>query len=348
MVLLVGEIKTHYEVEGQMFYIVELSDGWYSLYAEVKHEINPARIPAAQASNNALITKLITQKKLAPGVKIEVSGLLYKNKTGPPASNPLDVLEPDSFVELSFNSIVRARWNAKLGEVPTKVVRKNLKSLRQNGGFVSAIDVFVERKYPLMERTQAGLRQITPSSLEEDSEGINGRKGLSFRLKLRDALHLYTETDDNSDPYVEIEISHWTREWYEKINEGDRVVFCNLKATPPYNKNFSYFDFKTFSPKTNCIFLQTTNQSVMQTFSELKLPKGKFLEIKEHGKCIASPNLVPQEVEVPSTMEEEGFYAELWRLRNDIDVQGVVVECAGANLLGVLSTESFFIVEVCQ
>lgn len=347
MVLLIGEIKLKEEEPRQKTYIIELSDGWYSLYSEVKYEIPPARTGAALASNNALITKLIKEGKISTGTKIDVCGLQFKNKAGPQACNPLEIPESYAPVELSYNSIKRARWNAKLGEVPGKFVRKSLKSLRLNGGLVSMIDAFVEKKYPLVERTQGGMKQVNARSLDEESRGKNGRwGGFLFRLKLRDASYFYTQTEDRADPYVEMEVSHWVLEWYEKINEGDRVLFCNVKTAPRYDKNFSYFDFQTYTPKSNYIFLQTTNQSVMQSFSELKLPKSRYQEIKEYGKALASQSLMLHDFEVPCSISEQIFYAELKGQRNEIDVAGVVLEYSGITILGVLSTEIYFILDV--
>ena len=346
MVLLVGEIKVKQEIGGLKYYTIELSDGWYSLYAEVKYEIIPARTPIAHATNNALITKLIREGKLAPGVKIEVCGLHYKNKNGPQAGNPLEVSNAAAIVELSYNSMTRARWNSKLGECPSKLARKSLKSLRPNGGFVSMVDAFVEKKYALVEKTQMGLRQINYNNFEEGGSNSNGRWGLSFRLKLRDACHFYTQLEDDADPYVEIEISHHALEWYEKLGEGARVLLCNLKTIPRFDKNSSYFDFRTYSSKCSSIFLQTTPQSAMQSYAELRVPKNRYQEIKEYGKSIASQIFSLNDVQTPSETPEEDFYSMLKRQRNEVIVQGVVIECIGPMILGVLSTESFFLIEV--
>lgn len=48
---------------------------------------------------------------------------------------------------------MKVRWDTKLGYSNELNIR-NLKSLRNNGGKVELIDVFVIKKYPLIEKTQ--------------------------------------------------------------------------------------------------------------------------------------------------------------------------------------------------
>ena len=63
-----------------------------------------------------------------------------------------DEVEHRTTVELQYNSMARARNYETLGVLSTPYLIKSLKSLRPSGGFVSLIDVFVIRKFPLLQK----------------------------------------------------------------------------------------------------------------------------------------------------------------------------------------------------
>jgi len=148
MVLLVGEIikqSTHYQVE--------LTDGWYSVYFEVKLE--PVLRPDKNLmTNNQLLYNLIRSNKLYSGLKIHLAGMRIIKKDAKADSE----VQPDEkvFVEVSYNAISRAKWDEKLGATKTKFFPKNLISLRNHGGFIPMIDVFIQKKYKLLEKTNTG------------------------------------------------------------------------------------------------------------------------------------------------------------------------------------------------
>ncbi len=66
---------------------------------------------------------------------------------------------PDLYLKLSINATRRAKWFAKLGfVVPQKPLCVSLGSLKP-GGYVGAINVIVERVYPIsVSTTLIGIR----------------------------------------------------------------------------------------------------------------------------------------------------------------------------------------------
>ncbi len=150
MVLLVGEI-----VKQNSHYLVELSDGWYSVYFEVKIEPN-IKPDKNLMTNNQLLYNLIRSNKLNSGLKIHVSGMRIVKKDGKPEAE--GKADEKVFVEISYNAISRAQWDEKLGMTKTKSFNKSLVSLRNHGGFIPMIDVFITKKYKLLEKTNTGPR----------------------------------------------------------------------------------------------------------------------------------------------------------------------------------------------
>lgn len=108
MILLVGEIILKNNV-----YEVELSDGWNSVYFEVKNE-QSFSLGAQTITNNQLFLSLITRKKLATGTKIHIANMkvlkTVKIETGekPPEGSEEAPTKDKTYVEVSYNSISRA------------------------------------------------------------------------------------------------------------------------------------------------------------------------------------------------------------------------------------------------
>ena len=145
MVLLVGDIKHNTKINQ---YVIELLDGWKSVYAEIKQD-NYHLQP---------IYNLIQQKKLYSGLKIHVVGMQIKQDNKKLDKDSNSKSSGPVYVDINYNSISRAKWNQKLGICSQQYLIKNLKSIHCNGGFISMIDVFVIKKYPLVDRQIQGAK----------------------------------------------------------------------------------------------------------------------------------------------------------------------------------------------
>lgn len=156
LVLLVGEI-----VIQTNSYFVELTDGWYSVYLEVKAE-NSFKNDKNIITNNQLLLSLIKGKKLYPGMKIHVVGMkmLASAEGGKEEGKPERTL-----VDVQYNAISKAKWDAKLGKADAQYLLKNLASLRPNGGLIPLIDIFVLKKYKILEKSAGALKYINNNLL---------------------------------------------------------------------------------------------------------------------------------------------------------------------------------------
>lgn len=116
MVLCVGCIKN----QGKNF-AVELTDGWHSIYTDV--------------SEDSLFYPLIQRKVFFQGLKIEVFGSSLN----------------EGKLSLNYNSVRRAAWHRRLGDVgnvfPFPVC---ISSVKEAGGVVGRITVYVAKIYPLL------------------------------------------------------------------------------------------------------------------------------------------------------------------------------------------------------
>jgi breast cancer 2 susceptibility protein len=147
MVLLIADIQK----EGNKM-VIQLSDGWYSVFSEVAIE-NSYKIEKNHMTNNQLLSYLINTRKLYPGLKIHVANMRAIKAAGKVDPNKEISLDERTLVELAYNSISRARWDEKLGVAKSQYFSKSLKSLRNNGGVVSMIDVIVLKKYKKIEKS---------------------------------------------------------------------------------------------------------------------------------------------------------------------------------------------------
>lgn len=153
MVLLIADIHK----EGNKM-VMQLSDGWYSVYSEIKIETS-YKVEKNNMTNNQLLSYLISSRKLYSGLKIHVANMkVIKAGEGKVDPNKELSLDEKTFVELSYNSISRARWDEKLGVAKSKYFHKCLKSLRNQGGAVSMIDVIVLKKYKKIEKSGNNIK----------------------------------------------------------------------------------------------------------------------------------------------------------------------------------------------
>jgi hypothetical protein len=90
-------------------------------------------------------------------MKVHIAGMKVIKNEGKPEGEGAQ-LDEKTFIECpSYNSFSRAKWDEKLGLAPTKFFSRSLVSLRNFGGHISMIDVFVVKKYKLLEKTNNGL-----------------------------------------------------------------------------------------------------------------------------------------------------------------------------------------------
>jgi len=153
-VLLVGEIIS----TPQNSFLVELSDGWYSVYFEVKPE-GAFTGDKNSMTNNQLLYVLIKSKKLFTGMKIHLFGVsIHKSKSDLPSEE--NEGPQRSMIDVNYNCMAMAKWNEKLGLARNRplFLLKNLLSVKTQGGIIPEIDVFVLKKYKLLEHSKLGLR----------------------------------------------------------------------------------------------------------------------------------------------------------------------------------------------
>ncbi|CAG8543138.1 18175_t:CDS:10 [Racocetra fulgida] len=154
----------------QIKYGLELTDTWYKIRASIDQPLQRA----------------IMRSKIRIGYKLEIYGAkIVGGSTGLPA---LDISGSPIRLDISANSTKLAHWDAKLGVGRFRSYAL-LHSLSPDGGFIPAIDVVVQRKYPLLfrETMKDGTVIIRNAKGEEHAmkeHEVCGLK-LSYRLELQ-------------------------------------------------------------------------------------------------------------------------------------------------------------------
>nr|XP_037277025.1 LOW QUALITY PROTEIN: breast cancer type 2 susceptibility protein homolog [Rhipicephalus microplus] len=111
---------------------LELTDGWYSIRAELDEPL----------------LRLASTGRLFVGLKLLTSGAELVGSAE--ACTPLEA-SSDAALKLSYNSTRRARWDARLGYyAQPKPFPVSLASLHPKGGLVGRVDCLVIRAYPVM------------------------------------------------------------------------------------------------------------------------------------------------------------------------------------------------------
>ncbi|XP_070391409.1 breast cancer type 2 susceptibility protein homolog isoform X3 [Dermacentor albipictus] len=111
---------------------LELTDGWYSIRAELDEPLS----------------RLASTGHLFVGLKLLTSGAELVGSAE--ACAPLEAPK-DTALKMSYNSTRRARWDVRLGYFAApRPFRVSLSSLHPKGGLVGRVDCLVIRAYPVM------------------------------------------------------------------------------------------------------------------------------------------------------------------------------------------------------
>ncbi|CAG9318939.1 unnamed protein product [Blepharisma stoltei] len=187
MILCVGTVKRDENVIS-----LELTDGWYSLFSVV--------------TKSDPIFNLVDSKKIFQGQKVEIYGAEKK----------------ESCIKISYNSLRRAPWYAKLGlcnsQYPFPV---NVLSINESGGLISRVIGYIQKIYPFISQE---FREETPAS-----EGKSAKLRAFFDIKIKDALIDHNKTKGKGSAIITIYNS--APSLYEDLLPGQKVSFINLQVS---------------------------------------------------------------------------------------------------------------------
>ncbi|KAF1804125.1 BRCA2, oligonucleotide/oligosaccharide-binding, domain 1-domain-containing protein [Mucor lusitanicus] len=146
-------------------YRLVLSDGWYKVRSCIDLRMEHA----------------ITRNRLKIGHKLSICGAqIIGDKT---AQSPLSIKENDTLLSITSNGCLPARWDEKLGYHRRKLMIRPLPTIFDDGGTVTAIDIIVCRKLPILysESLPSGATITRTAKEEEDAlrriqscDGFNG------------------------------------------------------------------------------------------------------------------------------------------------------------------------------
>ncbi|RHZ83030.1 hypothetical protein Glove_100g15 [Diversispora epigaea] len=203
-------------------YSLELTDSWYKIYAVIDQPLQRA----------------ILNSKIRIGYKLEICGAKIECKsTGIPV---LEALSSKIRLKLSANSTKLANWDAKLG------IRKFhpyalLRSLSPDGGFVHAIDIIIQRKYPLFFRETMKDGTVIVRNVKNEE---NERKEQEKRVNelIQSSINNFKESSD-ADGHVDVD-----------AGEGD-TVDGDFVVVDGDGDNLKKLNLKSLSLQGNCLFI---------------------------------------------------------------------------------------------
>ncbi|KAI7881973.1 hypothetical protein K492DRAFT_62142 [Lichtheimia hyalospora FSU 10163] len=145
MILVVAWIS-QVTTQGRKYQLM-LTDGWYQILAVTDPRMEHA----------------ISSGRLAVGYKLSICGAQLANPQQVPSS-------ASTTLSISSNSCQIAPWDAKLGYQKQRIQLRSLRTLHEYGGAVTAIDIVVCRKYPMMYREMLSDGTIIIRNAREEEE----------------------------------------------------------------------------------------------------------------------------------------------------------------------------------
>lgn len=190
-----------------------MSDGWYQV---------PARI-------DTRMEKAIKMKKLKIGSKLSICGAqILGDKEGiSPLSN-----DGNTMLSISANGCLPARWDQKLGYHPQKYLMRSIPTIFDDGGIVTALDIVVCRKFPILysETLPSGAVIIRTAKEEEEARqramGYDGHSGGVVNFKPPQQHNhgnmLRQKIESNVAAVVE----------ERKVSGYFKLLICDTKSSP--------------------------------------------------------------------------------------------------------------------
>ncbi|KAH3732558.1 BRCA2 repeat family protein [Pelomyxa schiedti] len=206
-------------------HIIEVTDGWYCINAELDTELDELR----------------KKGNLFVGMKLRVYGA---ELVGHSVNCLPTELSPGAKLQLGFNGIRRAKWFSKLGFPKEKFFLAKLSSLRQASMcLVPAVDVVIVRKYPstFMEVRGDSIRYLTKAenaaftrNYEADVSKLRERIFPQIEKEVEEELRpeesrkaLPSDCDDEDDLYVQWQLSSDPHEFFQTLAGNQQHILSN-------------------------------------------------------------------------------------------------------------------------
>uniref|UniRef100_T1HCP8 Tower domain-containing protein n=1 Tax=Rhodnius prolixus TaxID=13249 RepID=T1HCP8_RHOPR len=183
---------------------LELTDGWYSLWASVDQEM----------------VGLVNKNIVCVGSKLAIMGA--DSLTPDQACDPL---KAQCRLKISTNSCRRARWDAKMGFVNVRCFSSlKLSSILPQGGIVGKISALVARVYPIlhMSKDSEGKTVFRNERTESAEEARNEK------IYIEKAEELYEQVwSEVEQKYKKpVDVGQYTSKDIKSLSQPD--ILCNI------------------------------------------------------------------------------------------------------------------------
>lgn len=112
----------------------------------------------------------ITKKKLKIGHKLSICGAQIIGDKA--AQSPLSIKNNDTMLSITSNGCLPARWDEKLGYHKRKLIIRSIPTIFDDGGTVTAIDIIVCRKLPILFSESLPNGMIITRTAKEEEEAL--------------------------------------------------------------------------------------------------------------------------------------------------------------------------------
>lgn len=220
-------------------YRLQLSDGWYQV---------PTCI-------DLRMERAIMKKKLKIGSKLSICGAsMIGDKEG---IHPLENIDNSTLLSITTNSSLPAHWDTKLGYHPRKLITRSIQTIFYDGGTVTALDIIVCRKFPILYSEVLPNGSIITRNAKEEEEARRAALGYDgygvrqsklenerrvsgyFKLRICDAR------SSSDQQLATLMLSNASELNHMDISEGNRYKIFFVIPYHPKNKKYPGLDLKT-------------------------------------------------------------------------------------------------------
>ncbi|KAI8372617.1 hypothetical protein EDC96DRAFT_438644 [Choanephora cucurbitarum] len=222
--------------------------------------------------------RAIATKKLCIGHKLSICGAQIAGDKA--AQSPLTIHNNSTFLLITCNSSLPAAWDAKLGYHRRKLMIRSISTVYEDGGMITALDVVVCRKFPMLftENLPNGSTVTRTMREEEDlrrtlqyghvsggqevdmpnfrayqrsKNGLNeasrsaGRVMDERRVSSYFRVRICDTRSKANEPWATLVLSNANEIHHLDITEGSRYRVFFMVPYRPKNKRYPGLDLKT-------------------------------------------------------------------------------------------------------
>ncbi|KAI9487816.1 MAG: hypothetical protein EXX96DRAFT_554758 [Benjaminiella poitrasii] len=180
--------------------------------------------------------RAIEKKKLKIGHKLSICGAQIVGDRM--AQSPLNIKGNGTMLSITTNGCLPARWDAKLGYQKRKLIIRSLPTIFDDGGLITALDIIVCRKMPILYSESLPNGTVVTRTAKEEEEirrmvqGYDQYSGLHRQRSFVTIPNFRAEQRSTNSPHLDRTVSEPKTFGERRVSGYFKIRICDTHSSP--------------------------------------------------------------------------------------------------------------------